>query len=141
MGLHDSARGRDGLYAVKYIIYMLYNIWVILMNVASKFAALSDPTRLAILQRLAQGEAGVMELAAPFVMSQPAISRHLKVLEDAGLIARRVDGQRRPCRLVPGALDDVDRWLDMLRDTMGRSYARLDDLLADMQATKERETK
>ena len=108
------------------------------MTVPAKFAALSDPTRLAIVQRLAEGELGVMDLAAPFTMSQPAISRHLKVLEDAGLITRRVDGQRRPCRLAPGALDDIDRWLDMLRRTMGQNYNRLDAVLAEMQAADER---
>ncbi|MFQ1702851.1 ArsR/SmtB family transcription factor [Loktanella agnita] len=108
------------------------------MQLATTFSALSDPTRLAILQRLAEGEAGVMELAAPFAMSQPAISRHLKVLENAGLITRRVDGQRRPCRLSPQALDNLDDWLAMLRRTMETNYDRLDTLLAEMQASEER---
>lgn len=79
------------------------------------FSALSDPTRRAILHRLAQGEATVMELARPFDMSQPAISRHLKVLERAQLIERRVIGTRRPCRLAQPGIDYVDRWLDGLR--------------------------
>ncbi len=80
------------------------------------FGALSDPTRREILRRLAQGEATVMELARPFDMSQPAVSRHLKVLERAQLIERRVEGTRRPCRLSSPGMDAIDRWLDMLRD-------------------------
>jgi DNA-binding transcriptional ArsR family regulator len=95
------------------------------------FAALADPTRRAILSRLALGEATVLELASPFAMSQPAVSQHLKVLEKAGLILRRVDGSRRPCRLAPQGLTDLDRWLAMLRQTMERNYARLDALLAE----------
>ena len=96
-------------------------------------AALADPTRRAILARLAKGEATVNELTAPFSISQPAISRHLKVLEQAGLVVRRVDGARRPCRLAPGALGDVEDFLAMLRKGMERSYERLDQLLARMQ--------
>ncbi len=98
-------------------------------------AALADPTRRAILTRLARGEATVTELVAPFSISQPAISRHLKVLEQAGLIVRRVDGAHRPCRLAPGApaaLDELDTYLAMLRKGMERSYERLDQLLARM---------
>lgn len=98
-------------------------------------AALADPTRRAMLARLARGEATVTELAAPFPISQPAISRHLRVLEQAGLILRRVDGTRRPCRLAPGALDDVDAYLAMLRKGMERSYDRLDQLLASATST------
>ena len=96
----------------------------------STLAALADPTRRAILARLGQGEATVNELVEPFDISQPAISRHLKVLEGAGLIARRVDGTRRPCRLVPGALDDLDAYLDGLRQAMTLNFSRLDALLA-----------
>ncbi|KJZ19493.1 ArsR family transcriptional regulator [Loktanella sp. S4079] len=107
---------------------------------ANKFAALSDPTRLAIVQRLAIGEATVTELAEPFDMSQPAVSRHLKVLESAGLISRRIDGQRRPCRLADGALDNLDQWLSMLRRSMAANYDRLDAVLAEMQAEDERTT-
>lgn len=95
------------------------------------FSALADGTRRAILARLAQGEATVNELAAPFAISQPAISRHLKVLEEAGLILRRVDGTRRPCRLAPGALRELDDYLSMLREAMETNYARLDQLLAN----------
>ena len=100
------------------------------------FLALSDPTRRAILARLSQGEATVMELAAPFEMSQPAVSRHLKVLEGAGLISRRAEGTRRPCRLSKAGLDTVDQWLAMLRDALSNNYARLDQLLAAMKPEK-----
>ena len=97
------------------------------------FSALSDPTRRAILARLAQGETTVMELAAPFEMTQPAISRHRKVLERAGLIVRRVEGTKHPCRLAKAGIDPIDQWLAMLRDALARNYDRLDNLLADMQ--------
>jgi DNA-binding transcriptional ArsR family regulator len=97
------------------------------------FSALADPTRRAILARLALGEATVMEIAEPFEMSQPAVSRHLKVLEGAGLIIRRVEGAKRPCRLAPSAIAGIDRWLDWLREAMARNYDRLDDVLAEME--------
>ena len=100
------------------------------------FSAMADPTRRGILARLALGEATVMELAAPFDMTQPAISRHLKVLEGAGLIVRRVEGAKRPCRLAPAAISEVDQWLDMLRQALARNYDRLDDLLADTKPAK-----
>lgn len=93
--------------------------------------ALADPTRRAILARLARGEATVMELAAPFEMSQPAISHHLKVLERAGLISRRREGTSRPCRLTPEGLAPLDAWLSDLRANLERNYARLDELLAE----------
>jgi DNA-binding transcriptional ArsR family regulator len=99
------------------------------------FFALSDPTRRAILARLAQGEATVMELAEPFEMTQPAVSRHLRVLEDAGLIARRVDGTRRPCRLQHDGIQPVEDWLEMMRRALTRNYERLDSVLADMQSS------
>jgi DNA-binding transcriptional ArsR family regulator len=99
----------------------------------SAFAALADPTRRAILARLAKGESTVMELAEPFEMTQPAISRHLKVLESAGLIIRRVEGTKRPCRLAKAGIEPVDKWLAMLRDAMTRNYDRLDEVLADMK--------
>jgi len=98
------------------------------------FSALSDPTRRAILARLALGETTVMELAKPFQMSQPAISRHLRVLENAGLILRRVDGTKHPCRLAEGSLDEIDRWLEMLRTALSKNYDRLDSLLAQMKS-------
>ncbi|WP_028032791.1 helix-turn-helix transcriptional regulator [Chelativorans sp. J32] len=103
------------------------------------FSALADPTRRAILARLAVGEATVMELAEPFDMSQPAISRHLKVLEGAGLITRRVEGTKRPCRLAPDAIRQIDRWLDMLREALARNYDRLDQVLAEMQSEEGKE--
>lgn len=96
------------------------------------FAALADPTRRAILDRLAKGEATVMELAAPFDISQPAVSRHLKVLEEAGLITRRVEGTKRPCRLAGAPLEDIEAWLNRLRTGFETNYARLDGVLADM---------
>jgi DNA-binding transcriptional ArsR family regulator len=97
------------------------------------FAALADPTRRAILARLAAGEATVTELAEPFAMSQPAISKHLKVLERAGLISRGRDAQRRPCRLEGGALRAASDWLGNYRGYWEESYQRLDALLEDLQ--------
>jgi len=102
------------------------------------FAALADPTRRAILARLASGEASVTELAEPFAMSQPAISKHLRVLEHAGLVSRRRDAQRRPCRLVAKPLGEVTEWLESYRQFWESSYRRLDALLDDM---KEQEKK
>ncbi len=99
------------------------------------FAALADPTRRAIIARLAQGEASVRELAEPFAMSQPAISKHLKVLERAGLVSRRRDAQRRPCRLQARALRDATEWLDGYRRFWAESYERLDELLVGLQDT------
>ena len=96
------------------------------------FAALADPTRRAILLQLAQGEAGVMELAAPFEMSQPAVTRHIKVLTDAGLIKRRSQGTKRLCRLSPDGLDNIAPWLTMLSDAYGAKYNQLDVVLARM---------
>jgi DNA-binding transcriptional ArsR family regulator len=99
----------------------------------TSFAALADPTRRAILARLALGEATVMEIASPFAISQPAVSKHLKVLEGAGLIVRRIDGARRPCRLAPHATDELWEWLGMLREALEKNYQRLDAVLADME--------
>lgn len=110
-----------------------------MQNLDTAFLALADPTRRAILARLALGEATVMELAKPFEMTQPAVSRHLKVLEGAGLITRRVDGTKRPCRLAPDAITEIDRWLDWLRQAMARNYDRLDDVLAEMQTEEGKE--
>ncbi|EKF20783.1 ArsR/SmtB family transcription factor [Nitratireductor pacificus] len=101
------------------------------------FSALADPTRRAILSRLALGEATVLELAKPFDMSQPAVSRHLKVLETAGLITRRVEGAKRPCRLASSAIGEIDRWLDMLRQALEQNYNRLDGVLAQMEQEEE----
>jgi DNA-binding transcriptional ArsR family regulator len=98
------------------------------------FAALADPTRRAILARLAQGEATVTELATPFSMSQPGVSKHLRVLQHAGLVSRRRDAQRRPCRLEAAPLKDAMDWLAAYRDYWEESYQRLDALLGELQA-------
>lgn len=98
--------------------------------------ALSDPTRRAILARLSQGEATVGELAMPFAISQPAISRHIKVLMESGLIVQSVSGTKRPCRLARGGLDDLDAYLAMLRNALERNYQRLDLLLAKNKTKK-----
>src|SRR5262245_57287673 len=98
------------------------------------FAALADPTRRAILARLASGEASVMELAEPFAMSQPAISKHLKVLERAGLISRGRDAQRRPRRLEASPLAEASQWLDAYRQFWEASYERLHGLLEELKA-------
>jgi DNA-binding transcriptional ArsR family regulator len=100
-------------------------------QLGSAFSALSDPTRRAILESLATGEKTVLELCRPFAVSQPAISRHLRVLEESGLITRRIDGTRRPCRLAPNAMKDVEQWLGMLRSALEANYERLDALLAE----------
>jgi DNA-binding transcriptional ArsR family regulator len=96
------------------------------------FAALADPTRRAIIARLARGEASVKELAEPFAMTQPAISKHLKVLERAGLVSRGRDAQRRPCRLAAEPLRDATAWLAEYRRFWGESYERLDALLDEL---------
>ena len=109
-------------------------------NLDATFAALADPTRRAILARLAKGEATVMELAKPFEMSQPAVSQHLKVLEDAGLIVRRVDGAKRPRRLAQAGIDAMDQWLVMLRKALEKNYDRLDEVLLDMDRNRKGKT-
>jgi len=105
------------------------------------FSALADPTRRAILARLATGEATVMDLARPFAMTQPAISRHLKVLEAAGLIVRRAEGTKRPCRLANPGVEAVDKWLAMLRQALERNYEALDRVLAEIEPMKGEETR
>lgn len=97
------------------------------------FAALADPTRRAILARLAAGEATVMELAEPFDMSQPAVSKHLKVLERAGLVSRGRDAQRRPCRLEVRPLREAAEWLESYRERWDERFGRLDGLLAELE--------
>ena len=98
------------------------------------FGALADPTRRAILARLATGEASVAELAEPFDMSQPAVSRHLKVLERAGLISAEVDAQRRPRKLEPKRLEEAVDWIERYREMFEQNYRRLDALLDELQA-------
>jgi DNA-binding transcriptional ArsR family regulator len=100
------------------------------------FAALADPTRRAILARLATGEATVMELAEPFAMSQPAISKHIKVLERAGLVSRGRDAQRRPCRMEARPLAEASAWIERYRQIWERSYERLDALLDELRAVR-----
>lgn len=104
-----------------------------MLSLDAAFSALADPTRRAILARLAAGEATVNELAEPFEMTQPAISQHLKVLEDAGLIARRVEGTKRPRRLVKAGIEAMDQWLEVLRKALEANYDRLDEVLAGME--------
>jgi DNA-binding transcriptional ArsR family regulator len=110
-------------------------------NLDSSFAAVADPTRRAILAQLALGEATVMDLAKPFKMTQPAISQHLKVLEEAGLIVGRIDGTRRPRRLAKAGIDAMDQWLAMLRKALEKNYDRLDQVLATMESNKDKERK
>lgn len=100
---------------------------------SATFAALADPTRRAILGRLARGEASVNELAAPFRISLPAVSKHLKVLERAGLITRGREAQSRPCRLQAGPLKDADEWIERYRQFWEASFDRLDDYLKELQ--------
>jgi DNA-binding transcriptional ArsR family regulator len=98
--------------------------------------ALADSTRRGILARLALGEATVNELAEPFAISQPAISRHIRVLSEAGLIVQRVDGTKRPCRLAPDALTELNEYLEMLRRALEHNYQRLDRLLQKQPTRK-----
>ena len=109
-------------------------------NLNAIFAALADPTRRAILSRLLNGEASVNEIAAPFAMSQPAVSRHLKVLERAGLIERDVDEQRRPARLKAENMAAAVDWLSEFKAFWGKSFDRLDKVLIDIQQTESKET-
>ena len=107
-------------------------------RLSTTFSALADPTRRAILARLASGETSVTELAEPFAMSLPAVSKHLKVLERAGLIARGREAQWRPCRIEPGALKQVDDWLERYRRFWDESLDRLDDYLMELQAKEKK---
>jgi DNA-binding transcriptional ArsR family regulator len=112
-----------------------------MQSLDTSFSALADPTRRAILSRLAQGEATVTELAEPFEMTQPAVSQHLKVLEDAGLIIRRIDGTRRPRRLARAGIEAMDQWLAMLRKALDKNHDRLDEVLSAMQQPRKGETR
>jgi len=107
-------------------------------SLSTTFMALADPTRRAILARLAQGEVTVNELARPFSLSLPAVSKHLKVLQRAGLIEQSRHAQWRPCRLLPGPLKDVADWVEQYRQFFEQSFDRLDEYLRDLQ-TKESE--
>ena len=107
-------------------------------RLSATFSALADPTRRAILARLALGETSVSELAKPFDISGPAISKHLKVLESAGLIARSREAQWRPCRIEPNALKGVDHWLERYRRLWEERFDRLDDYLRTLQAKEKK---
>jgi DNA-binding transcriptional ArsR family regulator len=110
-------------------------------RLSETFGALADPTRRAILARLVGGEASVTELASPFAMSMPAISKHLKVLERAGLIARGREAQWRPCRLQAGPLQDVAGWVEHYRQFWEQSFDRLDDYLRELKQKDSRNKK
>jgi DNA-binding transcriptional ArsR family regulator len=112
-------------------------IKVIVDELSKVFAALADPTRQAILARLAEGEATVNELAAPFSMSVQAVSKHLKVLERAGLITRGKDAQRRPCRLVPAPLRDIAEWAERYRGLWEERYDHLDGYLRELKEDRD----
>ncbi len=105
------------------------------------FTALADPTRRAILARLAEGEASVAELAEPFAMSQPAVSKHLKMLERAGLVSTAIDAQRRPRRIEAAPLAGAVDWLERYREIWEGNYERLDGLLEDMKAMEDKARK
>ena len=107
-------------------------------QLSSTFAALADPTRRAILARLATGECSVTELAEPFEMSMPAVSKHLRVLEKAGLIARRREAQWRPCRLEPGPLKDVADWAERYRSIWEQRFDRLEAFLHELKAKEKK---
>ena len=110
-------------------------------RLSTTFAALADPTRRAILARLTSGEAPVTELAEPFEMSLPAVSKHLKVLERAGLIARGREAQWRPCRLEAAPLRDADEWLERYRRFWEESFDRLDEYLGEIQQRQKKRKK
>lgn len=130
------ARPLDPRGTADYITFRLSNDGVMNMGadqLTATFAALADPTRRAILARLASGEANVTELAAPFDMSQPAISKHLKVLERAGLISRSREAQSRPCRLEGRRLKEAAAWMERYRRAWEESFDRLDEYLEEMK--------
>jgi DNA-binding transcriptional ArsR family regulator len=110
-------------------------------RLSSTFAALADPTRRAILARLASGEKSVNDLAEPFEISLPAVSKHLKVLETAGLISRGRDAQWRPCRLEAGPLKDISNWVERYRKFWEESFDRLDAYLREIQAKEAKQKK
>ena len=132
----DVKAGVDSRFS---ITYRLYHQQVMNTDrLDATFAALADPTRRALLARLAKGEASVMELAEPFHMSQPAISKHLKVLERAGLVSRGRDAQRRPCRLEAVPLREATDWLERYREHWERRFQQLADLLEELKTKEKR---
>jgi DNA-binding transcriptional ArsR family regulator len=126
-----------------YLTYRLYNAWVKyeMDRLSETFSALADPTRRAILARLTLGETSVAELSKPFDISGPAISKHLKVLERAGLITRSREAQWRPCKIEPQALKTVDEWLERYRRFWEERLDRLDDYLRQLQAKEQKPRK
>ena len=134
-GFHDLPKAPQKSFTISIYLYKL----MLMYGLDAAFAALADPTRRAILARLAKGEATVTELAGPFRMTQPAISQHLKVLEDAGLVTSRVEGTKRPRRIAKGGIETMDKWLTMLRNALQQNYRRLDTVLASMEQQKEGE--
>ena len=134
-GFHDLPKAPQKSLTISIYLYKL----MLMDGLDAAFAALADPTRRAILARLAKGEATVTELAGPFRMTQPAISQHLKVLEDAGLVTSRVEGTKRPRRIAKGGIETMDKWLTMLRNALQQNYRRLDIVLASMEQQKEGE--
>jgi DNA-binding transcriptional ArsR family regulator len=128
---------------ILYLTLWLFNVMANNMDdqITSTFGALADPTRRAILSRLASGETSVTELAAPFEMSMPAVSRHLKVLERAGLISRGREAQWRPCKLNPKPLKEAAEWLEEYRQFWEQSFDRLEEYLKTMQAKEKRRNK
>src|SRR6266851_1752057 len=136
-----SARGLDGSAGIAYNLIVIKPSGYTMTPTArldATFAALADPTRRAILARLASSEASVMELAKPFAMSQPAISKHLKVLERAGLISRGRDAQRRPCRIEAKPLAEADDWLEEYRRIWEENFQRLDTLLDELKTEEKK---
>jgi DNA-binding transcriptional ArsR family regulator len=132
-----AAQVLDSEHLLRYLTIRLFNCMVhhatSTERLNATFAALADPTRRAILARLAAGETSVSELAAPFKMSLPAVSKHLKVLERAGLIARGREAQWRPCRLAAGPLKDAAEWIEHYRQFWEQSFDRLDEYLRELQ--------
>jgi DNA-binding transcriptional ArsR family regulator len=136
-----DAKSRSDVYNHKVIKLMSYGMQLrkpSAPNLDAIFAALADPTRRAIVARLVEGEASVAELVEPFAMSQPAISKHLKVLERAGLISRGRDAQRRPCKLEAQPLAEANEWLERYREVWEQNFARLDLLLKELKAEESR---
>ena len=138
-------RRRAGFLLTGEARWSYFPIWLIshLVNyvpdpLSSTFSALSDPTRRAILARLSQGELSVKELSEPFSLAPPSVTKHLKVLERAGLITRSREAQKRPCRLESAPLREVDKWLDRYRRSWEHSMNRLDDYLGELEAKGER---
>ena len=144
MHLKCLQRVLDKVLSVLYLTYVLNTKrkrnTIKVDRLGMTFAALADPTRRAILSRLTKGEASVNEVAAPFSMSLPAVSRHLKVLERAGLISRSHEAQWRPCRLEMKALREVESWIETYRRTWEQRLDRLDDYLTELQSKNKLET-